>query len=212
MRLIWIGLTSLMLAACSPQDDSREPAGDDAARAGASEAPRPVTQDAGRQEAVRDRLRELSRDGGERVVDEDAGQSPRERTDSERRARDDRRRSRPERSALRWWKNDDIVAGIGLSDQQVGDIAAARERLSATARQSRRTLAEAASDMRSALAEGNRERLAELVERRVAALDARARAEAEWSKRLFEVLSDDQMKALVQRYPEIAGSLFSPLR
>ena len=212
MRLIWIGMFSMLLAACSSQDDSSESAGEAAAGAGESETPRSVTQDAGRREAVRDRLRELSRDGLEEGVGNGPGQSAQQRPQTERRARDDRRSAPPDRPAVRWWEDDETVAAIGLSDRQVDEIAAARQRLLSAARQSRRKLAEAAADMRSALAEGDRQRLGGLLEQRVAALGARARAEAEWSGRVLEILSDDQMKALAEQHPRVAGSLLTPIR
>lgn len=179
-------------------------------------------QDPERRQAVRERLRELRQ---ERHGDDDRSDrraAMRERAERHRQSQsseegqlnqadesgDRRRRGQSER----WWENDVIARNIGLSEAQRADIDAAHQQLITTARESRQQLAEAAATVPDALKAGDRERLGELADARLEALEARARAENEWMKRLLEILSDEQMNKLAEERPELVSALLAPVR
>lgn len=196
MRLIVIVLISAALAACSSHDDSdtSQPASNSApdTRKAASQQ-RAGTEGMPTEQAERDRRSQAL----------EKGPSAQEAGGSDRRRR---------RQSARWWENDVIARNIGLSEQQRADIGSAHQQVVNTARKSRQELAEVASAMNGALKSADRERLAELADARFEALEARARAEAEWMKRLLDILSDEQMNKLAEERPERVGALLAPLR
>ncbi|HSH28237.1 MAG TPA: hypothetical protein VK972_10805 [Wenzhouxiangella sp.] len=179
-------------------------------------------RDPERRQAVRERLRALRQEGQGNDDRADRRAAMRERAEryrqSQSRKEDEsapeagaRDRRSPERSA-RWWENDVIARNISLSEQQRADIDSAHQQLVTTARTSRQQLAQAAAAVSDALKAGDRERLSELADARFEALQARARAEARWMKRLLEILSDEQMNKLVEERPELVNALLAPVR
>lgn len=179
------------------------------------EALREVMQDPARRQAIRERLREIRQERrGDSEPAVDRRQAMRERAEqfrqsgTEAESGESRRRAR----SLRWWENETVASNLGLSEQQATDIGQAHERLLGTSREARQRLAEASSAMHEALKETDRDRLGELVEQRFEALEARARAEAEWMKSLLEILSDEQMQKIAEERPELMGALLAPVR
>lgn len=220
MHRVWILALASVLAACSSQDDPPEttpPAAgaNEAATAGSApstgehsrreaealagdpQARREAMPDSERRAAVRERLRELRHEGaGDR------------RSADGSRGGESRRRGR----AAPWWENEAIARDLGLSEAQAGGIGEAHADLMEAARRSRQQLARAAGDLEVAAADSDRERLGDLAAARVAALDARAQAEAEWMRRVLDTLDDEQLHKLARERPELLGALFSPLR
>ena len=203
MRAAWILLLAGLVVGCqSQQDDASAP--DPAA---SSRSAREAGQEGGRadaearREALRERLADLPAPGR----DESRSETPARGAE----AADSRRRAR---ATVRWWEDEAIVGALGLSEQQVADIAQARADLSAALRRSRQALAEVSRGLREALAGAERDRARELLASRVEALANRARAEAVWTRRLLEILGDDQLEQMAEAYPPIVTSLFSPLR
>ncbi|RFF31356.1 hypothetical protein DZC52_04655 [Wenzhouxiangella sediminis] len=241
MRFAWIFLIVLTIAACSSQDgaESAKEAGqateadDPAARADATEpaiddlseedlralardpeALREIMADPQRRQAVRERMRELRQQRRAESGREDPRAAMRERAQRHRQTLEeggDRQRGRRSRTG-RWWENDVIARNVGLSPEQVGDIGTAHDQLTAAARESRQQLAQVASSMQEALKASDRDRLVELVDARQEALQVRAQAEAEWMKRLLEILEDEQMTRLAEERPELVSALLAPVR
>lgn len=171
-------------------------------------------RDPERRAAFRERMRELRR---ERMGDrerEDRREAMRERAERHRRSEADSEEGEGRRPGrrVRWWENEDVTGELGLSDEQTTRIAEAHENLQAEARQSRQQLVEAAEALREALQDDDRERLEALIDKRVAALDARARAEAEWMRQLLDTLDEAQMQKLAEERPELLSTLLSPTR
>lgn len=178
------------------------------------EAMQEAMRDPERRAALRERMRELRR---ERLSDserQDRRQAMRERAEQFRRGEGEASgdRNRRPASRARWWENESVVGELELSDEQTTQIAEAHEALQAAARQTRQDLAQAAESLREALRNDDRERLESLIEDRVAALDARARSEAEWMRQLLDTLDEAQMRKLAEERPELLPTLLSPTR
>ena len=178
------------------------------------EAMQEAMRDPERRAALRERMRELRR---ERMGDserQDRRQAMRERAEQFRRGEGEAMEGRNRRPGNRgrWWENETIVGELELSDEQTTQIAEAHESMQAAARQTRQQLAQAAEELRDALQNDDRERLESLIEGRVAALDARARAEAEWMKQLLDTLDQAQMRKLAEERPALLPTLLSPTR
>ncbi|MDZ7792038.1 MAG: hypothetical protein U5L08_16360 [Xanthomonadales bacterium] len=178
------------------------------------EAMQEAMRDPERRAALRERMRELRRERMGDAERQDRRQAMRERAEQFRRGEGEAMEGRNRRlgNRGRWWENESIVGELGLSDEQTTQIAEAHESMQAAARQTRQQLAQAAEELRDALQNDDRERLESLIEGRVAALDARARAEAEWMKQLLDTLDQAQMRKLAEERPELLPTLLSPTR
>lgn len=205
----------------SPRELSRE---DLRSLASDPEAMQEIMGDPERRQEVRERLKELRQEGKGDDERSDRRAAMRERAERYRQSRQSRSRKegqlrtqgegeqrRRGRSA-RWWENDVIAGDIGLSEQQVADIASAHQQVMSAARESRQELAEVASSMQGALKSGDPEALGELVDARLEAVQARARAEADWMERLLDTLSAEQMRKLAEEKPELVSVLLAPVR
>lgn len=211
MRIAGLLLLTACLSACGSQDEPSEPsetAEED------QRAAREALQDPARREALRERLEELQRSRGD-----DAERQERPAGVSEDRRRPGRSRSESGREGpgrgralQRWWENEALAGELGLSSEQSDEIARAHAEAVKAARQSRRSLMQVSTGLSTALAGREPERLDELLEQRVAALEARARAEADWTRRVFEILDQQQWQIITEAKPELLGAILSPLR
>lgn len=214
MRIAALLLFIGCLSACGSEDDSSEPAaGDRKTASQATGQEREAIEDPARREALRERLEALQRSRSD-----DADQRQRSTSQDENPSRSGRsratageQRSGGGRVARRWWENETIVEELGLSSRQSTEIAQAYAEAVAAARKSRRSLAQVAAGFETALTGNDPGRLDELLEQRVAALEARARAEAAWTRRLSEILEQEQLRQLVREHPGLVGAVLSPL-
>ncbi|MEE4302531.1 MAG: hypothetical protein V2J19_00140 [Wenzhouxiangella sp.] len=203
-------------AKTSPTEPSADDLSEEDLRALARDpdALREIMADPQRRQAVRERMREMRQQRRAESGREDPRAAMRERAQRHRQTLEeggDEQRGRRSRTG-RWWENDVIARNVGLSPEQVGDITTAHDELTAAAREARQQLAQVASSMQEALKANDRERLVELVDARQQALQARAQAEAEWMKRLLEILEDEQMRKLAEERPELVSALLAPVR
>ncbi|WP_376693185.1 Spy/CpxP family protein refolding chaperone [Wenzhouxiangella sp. EGI_FJ10409] len=178
------------------------------------EAMQELMRDPERRTALRERMRELRRERTDDPERQERREAIRERAEAFRRGEGESGDGQALRRGSRapWWEDESIAGALELSDEQTAQIAEAHEALQATARQSRQELVQAAENLREALQADDRERLEALIDSRVAALDARARAEAEWMRQLLDTLDEAQMRKLAEERPELLPKLLSPTR
>lgn len=100
-----------------------------------------------------------------------------------------------------WWENEQVIAELALTDEQVATLGEAGEtRLQATTA-ARRDLAEARRELSRAASEGDRERTEALTDQRARIQKRLQEAEEDWRRAVAAILDDDQLQQLDELYP-----------
>lgn len=104
-----------------------------------------------------------------------------------------------------WWENEELAGKLSLSEAQQQRLGELRESTTGARRATITRQRELQRSLNEALAEGNVDRVKQLLEERAEAAAAAQRAEDEWLSGVLEILNRDQLQTLHAENPRALG-------